>query len=79
MKEETSEVCVKQEETLELNIYNSGDDSKVSEVCVKKEVMLELNINHGDRDNPPEVLAIKEEDTDNKYYLCKTSDHSGAQ
>ncbi|MCI4392305.1 hypothetical protein PGIGA_G00144440 [Pangasianodon gigas] len=52
---------------------------------VKKEETLELSIsNHGnDLNNTPEVISIKEEEADNKVYLCKTSGHlrvqSGAQ
>ncbi|XP_060794676.1 histone-lysine N-methyltransferase PRDM9-like [Neoarius graeffei] len=49
-----------------------------TEVCVKKEETLDLNIcNHEDNcKNRPEVMAIKEEETDNEDYLycevCKS-------
>lgn len=52
-----------------------------TEVCVKEEEALELNIsNHRERHSDgPEVLSIKEEETDNEDCLCKTSGHSGDQ
>lgn len=51
-----------------------------TEVCVKKEETLELNIfNHGERhSNGPEVLSIKEEETDNEDCLCKTLEISNS-
>ncbi|XP_060770230.1 histone-lysine N-methyltransferase PRDM9-like isoform X2 [Neoarius graeffei] len=81
---EASEVCVKKEEMLDLNIYNHGNEVCVkketleldisnheNEVCVKKEETLELDISNdgNDLDNSPEVLAIKVEDPDKKDYL----------
>ncbi|XP_060784375.1 histone-lysine N-methyltransferase PRDM9-like isoform X1 [Neoarius graeffei] len=57
---------------------SDGGTSEVSGVCVKKEETLELNIYNleNNLENPPEVLAVKEEDPDNKYYLycevCKS-------
>lgn len=52
-----------------------------TEVCVKKEEMLQLNIyNHGHAFNTmPEVLPIKEEESDTEDFLCKSPNLSGAQ